>query len=85
MALFPFPPTGNGNNQPYPLLLIKYELKLPSEATLVFCHSDSDLSSVVTKYMILLSIWIESSKPSHSVSHVLRLSAKTNYGLGAVK
>ena len=30
--MFPFPPTGNGNNQPNPLLLIKYELKLPSEA-----------------------------------------------------
>jgi hypothetical protein len=33
IVLFPFPPTGNGNNQPYPLLLIKYELKLPSEVT----------------------------------------------------
>ena len=33
IGLFSFPPTGNGNNQPYPLLLIKYELKLPSEAT----------------------------------------------------
>ena len=30
-VLFPFPPTGIGNNQPYPLLLIKYELKLPLE------------------------------------------------------
>ena len=29
--LFPFFPTGIGNNQPYPLLLIKYELKLPLE------------------------------------------------------
>ena len=32
--IFPFPPTWNGNNQPYPLFLIKYELRLPSEATL---------------------------------------------------
>ena len=27
MELFPFPLTGNGNNQPHPLLLIKYEQK----------------------------------------------------------
>ena len=26
MGLFPFPPTGNGYNQPYPLLLIKYPM-----------------------------------------------------------
>ena len=32
-VLFPFPPTGNRTNQPYLLLLIKYELRLPSEVT----------------------------------------------------
>ena len=31
IGLFPFPPTGNGNDQPCQLLQIKYELKLPSE------------------------------------------------------
>ena len=46
IGLFPFPPTGNGNDQPCQLLQIKYELKLPSEVILVLRLSDSDPSSV---------------------------------------